>query len=298
MRATVRLGAAAIMAAGLMPLAATSAVAAPPGNDESSGAVVIRLGTRVVQDTREATTTPQDAVLNQDCGAPETGASVWYRYTPGLDRKLILDASQSDYGVGLMVFEGPPSPGALTDCGPGALALSLSARQTYYFMAFSDESATGGRLVLSMRKAPPPPKVSVTLARRGLAYRGGAARLHGAYFCQRAPDGAELFGSLLQRAGRLKIPAEFYRELRCDGHRHAWTVRAVSDIGTFARGRARARVTIAACGFFDCREDTARHRVRLHWARSSGHRLIELGPTARLAPPRPLVERQRHWTDH
>jgi hypothetical protein len=230
----------------------------------------LSFGDRVVQDTREATTSAADAALNEECGAEFTNASVWYKYTPGVNRAVVLDMTSSDYSGGVLVFEGTPTTESLVTCGPGAAGLSARAGKTYNIMAVSDTEVNGGRLVLALKPKPPPPRVHVTLAKRGKVFRGGAARIRGTYFCK-GGDFAVLFGTLRQRAGRLKIPASFEKEVRCDGSRHRWSVRAVSEIATYARGRARAKVTIEGCGIFDdCRADSASRRVRL--VRAAGGR--------------------------
>jgi len=171
--------------------------------------------------------------------------------------------TSSDYSGGLLVFEGTPTPESLVACGAGAIGLSARAGKTYNIMAVSDTEVNGGMLVLAMRPKPPPPRVHVTLAKRGKVFRGGAARIRGTYYCKGGDD-AGLFGTLRQRAGRLKIPASFEKEVRCDGNRHRWSARLVSEIATYVRGRARAKVTIQGCGMFeDCRADSASRRVRL-----------------------------------
>lgn len=290
MRALRLLGT-AVLAVALLQLSAVSANAAPPGNDEPAGAVELNLGDRVELDTSQATTNAQDETLNENCGAPATNASVWYTYTPDADREVVLDMTSSDYSAGVLVFEGTPTADTLVTCGPGLVGLSGRAGITYNIMVISDSDVNGGRLVLSLKAAPAPPRVHVTVARRGLAYRGGAARIHGSYFCARG-DSVALFGTLVQRAGRLKIPAEFSKEVRCNGRRRHWSARLVSEIGTYARGRARAKVTISACGIFECREDSAKRRVRLVRAHGPrGHRSLTMS-TARIEHPRPLVERQ------
>lgn len=288
---TLRLSMTAIFVVGLLPLAAAPASAAPPGNDEPEGAVVLHLGDRIVQNTSEATTNAQDDALNTNCEAPATTASVWYKFTPAVDRAVVLDMSASGYSGGMLVFRGTPTADSLVACGPGEVALRARAGKTYNIMVISDTQVNGGRLVLSLEKAPPPPRVHVSVARSGVAFRGGAARIHGTYFCK---DGefAEVGGTLFQRAGRLKIQAEFFKGIRCNGTRHRWSARVVSQVGTYARGRALAKVTIFACGTFACRQDRTKRHIHLAWAAGS-HRQRSVHPSAtRMERPRPLVERQ------
>ena len=283
-----------MMAAVLLPLAAAPASAAPPGNDEVQGAVALHLGDRVEQDTTQATTTAQDAALNANCGAPATNASVWYSYSPVQDRKVVLDMTASDYSGGLLVFRRKtPTPDSLVTCGQGMVGLSVRAGKTYTIMAISDTKVIGGHLSLSLKKAPPPPRVHVSLAARGVAYRGGAARLHGTYSCKHGTS-ASLDVRLLQRAGRLKIGAEGGKEIRCNGSRRHWSLRLVSPTGTYARGPAVAHARIDACGPFSCRHATTRRHIHLAWATGSHRQQQFLPPTTGTARPR--VERPGQWS--
>jgi hypothetical protein len=256
---------------------------------------VLHVGDRVVQDTSEATTTPEDSALNANCGAPETNASVWYKFSPRVNRKVRLDGTTSGYSNGFLVFVGTPRADSLVACGPGVVGLRARAGKTYNIMVISDTGVNGGRLVLSLRKAPPPPRVHVSIARRGLAFRGGAARIHGSYVCKRA-EFVELTGTLFQRAGRLKIRDGFGQGTRCNGRRHHWSARLVSRVGTYARGHALAQVRIIACGAFECRRDRARRHIHLAWAAGSQRQRSVQPSTTRVGRPlRPLFERQGHW---
>jgi hypothetical protein len=290
---TLRLLLTAVLPIVLLPLASAPAQAAPPGNDTPAGAVTLRLGETIQQDTRHATTDRQDAALNAGCGAPATKASVWYRFTPSADRDVILDMSRSDYSGGFMIFEGSPTAATLLGCIGPELAMHVSAGTTYYVMVFSDTEVNGGTLVLSRTAAPAPPRVDLKLAARALAYRGGSARLHGTYFCKHGLGRALVTGRVVQRAGRLKIPADFEKLVRCDGTTRHWSARLTSPIGTYARGRARASARLVACGLLECRHDVVRHRVRLHWAK----RPQAAPPVSRVEHPRPQAALlTRRWS--
>jgi hypothetical protein len=282
------------LAVALVPFAAAPAMAAPPGNDVPGGAVALTLGDTVTQDTTEATTDGDDADLNEACGAPATGASVWYTYTPGQDRKVVLDASESDYEVGVMVFKGTPSQDSLIACGPFGVGLRAKAGKTYYFMAFNDSEETGGSLVLSLKNAPTP-SAHVTIAKRGVAFHPGGARLHGTYSCKHADSFGGVNVHLFQRAGRLKIQADRGTGALCDGKRHRWSVKLVSSVGLYARGPAVAKATAFACGLLECRADRAKRHVRLAWAKGH-HRQQVVKPSAgRAMQPHPLFGTQKLW---
>lgn len=282
-----------MLAAALVPLSAGPASAAP-ANDDPAGAVALHLGERVTQDTTQATTDAGDDALNASCGAPATNASVWYRYSPKVKRKVVLDTTGSSYSAGLMVFHGTPTADSLVTCGPGAVGLRARAGKTYYVMAFSDTKVIGGHLVLTLHNAPRP-RVHVTLAKRGVAFHGGAAKLHGTYSCTHAESFAEVDAHLLQRAGRLKIQADSGSAIRCNGKRHHWSTRLVSPVGTYAQGDGVAKVRIISCGLLQCRQDRAKRHVHLVWG-SKPHRQWMAHPTtARTEHLRPLVAWQRHW---
>jgi Family of unknown function (DUF6299) len=290
----LRLLVAAVFAVGLVPLAAESANAAPPGNDEAQGAVVVNVGDQIEQDTSEATTNAGDAALNANCGAPATLASVWFQYAPVANSNVALDTTASDFSAGLMIFQGTPTADSLIACGPGTLGLQAEAGQTYFVMAFSDTpGVNGGNLVLSVKNAPLP-RAHVSVAKQGVAFRGGAAKLHGTYSCRH--DESFSFGNahLLQRAGRLKIQANAGVNLQCDGRRHRWSARLVSPVGTYARGNALARIAITVCGLIECRQDLAKRHIHLSSARLQ-RQWMSHPTTARVEHPRPMLSLQRHW---
>jgi hypothetical protein len=283
-----------MLAVALVPVAQAPASAAPPGNDEPAGAVVLHLGDKVTEDTSQATTNAQDAALNANCGAPATNASVWYKYSPGVDQNVVLDMTASSYSGGMLVFKGTPTADSLVTCGPGTVGLRARAGQTYYVMVISDTDVNGGTLVLTLEKAPTP-RVRVSLAKRGVAFRNGAARVHGTYFCKHGESFAEIHTHLFQRAGRLKIQADSYKGVRCDARRHHWSTRLVSPVGTYAQGRAVARVKIFACGFIECRHDRSRRHIHLAWAPRSQREPSLQPPTTRMKSPGPLVGLRTHW---
>lgn len=264
---TVRLGIAIVAAAALVPLTATAALAAPPGNDTPDGAIALSLGDTVKQDTTKATTDAQDAKLNQNCGAPYTNASVWYTYKPSSDGGFIVDMSKSDYSGGFMVFAGRPSPRSLLTCGPTTVGVAGTAGTKYYIVAFSDTQVKGGDLVLSLEKAPPAPRLKLTVNSIGLAFKNGDAEVSGTYSCKNATY-VDLEGQLTQIWRRVKINGYFFDEppaRRCDGQVHTWVAKVTSDNGLFARGAATVTMFGFVCGPIECTEvDLPDQQVRLH----------------------------------
>jgi len=157
-------GGAVVLAFGSL---AAPAFAAAPSNDEVGGAVALSLGDHVSLDTSDATTTADDATLNDACGAPATDASVWYTFTASDDAGVVVDASASDYSAGFMIFEGTPSADSMIGCGPLTAGFATSAGTTYTLMVFDDQQdgnpADGGDLELDVNAAPPPPTIDMSV---------------------------------------------------------------------------------------------------------------------------------------
>lgn len=284
-----------MMAVALVPLAAGPAMAAPPANDEYTGAVVLNLGDHVTEDTTQATTNAGDDTLNTNCGAPATNASVWYQYTPLVRGDVLLDVSQSDYSAGVMVFEGTPTADSLIACGPEEVGLRLQGGHTYYIMAFSDTDTIGGNLDLSLTNAPAP-KVHVSMDKHGTALKSSAAKVHGTYFCKNGEGFTDIGARLRQRAGRLKIQGSHDTQVVCDGKRHHWSMKVFSPFGTFAAGKAVGKVKIIACGILLCRhEGTARKHVTLGGVSPANRRQAGHVPAAQHLRPHPLLGFSKHW---
>ncbi len=236
-----------------------TASAAAPLNDDVGGAVPLGLATTYSQDTTEATTSAEEAALNDFCGAPMLEQGVWFTATPSESGVVGLDVTQSDYSAGMLVAQG--SPGALEPllCGPGVVAGYVEAGQTYYILVFGDglTEATSGNLVISTFVPPPPPTVDVTVDDRASVDRNGVARLTGTVTCTSDDINALLYevsGELHQKVGRFTINGYFYSELYvpCDGQTLTWSGDVSGDNGVFAGGKAATAVFAFGCGSFDC----------------------------------------------
>ena len=249
----------------LLPGAALTAQAAVPTNDTVAGATVIStLPTTITQNTTQATTDATDIAANTYCGAPATNGSVWFSYTASADGGVLADGLASDFSMGFIITEGAPTADSLIACGPGQVGFNVTAGATYYVMAFSDTpGVTGGNLSVTFTAAPPPPTLSVTVDPKGVAYKDGSAKITGTYTCT-SGDFVDLFGSVTQKVGRLKIVGDFFtEEFMCDGAPHQWTAYATSNNGYFAGGKA-ASVTMAfACNFWQCADGYVERTVQL-----------------------------------
>ncbi|MBO9524422.1 MAG: hypothetical protein J7518_23025 [Nocardioidaceae bacterium] len=273
MRPRLRTALAAVAAAVLVPaLTITAADAAAPGNDTAAGATDVgSLPASFDQDTTQATTDALDASLNNDCGAPFTNASVWFKYTETTGDGFIASMTDSDYSGGFIVTEGDPADGNLVACGPGAVGVATSPGTTYYVVAFSDTATNGGHLHVTFDTAPPPPELTITADSRAVAYKDGSARVSGTYSCSNANEGdAEIDGTLTQRVGRTKITGDFFvYPLECDGQTHTWTADVFSSNGLFRGGKAGSVTFGYACGLLTCADGYSEQTVQL--SSGSGH---------------------------
>ncbi|WP_148232460.1 DUF6299 family protein [Janibacter sp. HTCC2649] len=261
-----RSAAALAVAALILPLSATVAHAAAPSNDTAAGATVISaLPTTIDQDTTQATTDAVDAALNVNCGAPATGASVWFTYTDADGSGFLADVSGSNYSAGVFVTEGNPADGNLVACGPGQAGVRGEPGTTYYIAAFNDSSTAGGNLSITFGVLPPAPTAALTVNPKGVAYKDGTARISGTYSCTNADGyGSDIEGMLTQTVGRLKINGSFFvNPLECDGATHNWDAFVFSDNGLFSGGKAANFSVAFACGLVECTVAEASGKVQL-----------------------------------
>lgn len=247
---------------------ATPVLAAPPVNDNFSGAIEIPgLPYTETVDTSEATSDASDAELNIECGAPAIDASVWYEFTPSADMAVLVEVSASDYSAGVFVATGSPGAfGPVEACGPGAVVFGATAGTTYVLMIIDDQQdggGSGGTLELSVTEAPPPPEIDIMVDPVGtFNAQTGSVTITGTITCT---EGAFAFidTALTQRVGRFVVRGFGFAEVLCDGTAQLWTAEVLGDNGLFKGGRAVAVTFGQACDL-DCGfvEETTTVRLR------------------------------------
>lgn len=183
---------------------AAPVAAAVPANDLPGGAIAIPepLPQTIAQDTTEATVGADDI----GCGTGGIDqATVWYTFTPTSDTFVRVDATASDYGVGVNVFEGAADSANLVNCFEGPGTFMATAGTTYYIM-FADvdgDGINGGNLNATLSVAPPP--IEVDLAVASVAFdQAGQATVTGTVTCSEEAT-VTLFASLHQAVGRFAI---------------------------------------------------------------------------------------------
>jgi hypothetical protein len=234
-----------VLAAITLALLQTStAVAAPPGNDDFDSAVVISaLPFTDSVDTTEATTAADDP----ECAG--NGHTVWYSFTAPTEMGIEANTFGSDYDTTLSVYTGSRGALAQIRCNDDAadslqsrVRFNASAGVTYFFMVGSFFDSPGGNLVFSVEQIPllpPPLELGVSIDPVGAVVpKTGIATIHGTVTCSR-PAFVDLFGELRQRIGRFLIRGFFEDFFECSGET-TWSATVTGENGLFIPGRAQA----------------------------------------------------------
>jgi len=226
----------------LLTVGTTPATAAPPTNDDFDNAVVIAAPPfGHTTDTTEATTAPDDP----DCAG--NGHTVWYSFTPSADMDIVANTFGSDYDTTLSAYTGTRGALQQVACNDDTQGLQsrilfgAKAGVTQFLMVGSFDGSPGGTLVLSVKVAPPPIQIAVSIDPTGSVDRAGVATIHGAVTCSRQAT-IDLFGTLRQQVGKRVTLASFAASLLCPGA-SPWSVQVVGETGTYRRGDATAVVT-------------------------------------------------------
>jgi hypothetical protein len=260
-------------------LAASTALAAAPSNDDISSPTVVGTlpYTDGPYDTTEATTGATDPGF---CFAPSIGpdrATVWYSFTPAASGAYMADTFGSDYDTTLYVGTANGAGGidviACVDDSGGSLQSAVNwnaeAGTTYLiavgtccgFGEVGESGGGGGTLVFHVDAAPPPPTVDVTIDRTGGFTDDGFAVITGTIACSPDVIFAGVNVEVVQRAGRFTITGfggTFLFECASP-----WTVFAFPQGGLFRGGNVEVTAFAFACDAFQCANDTDSRSVRL-----------------------------------
>lgn len=235
-----------VIAAAMSTLAVpTSAVAAPPSNDDLQDATPI---TAVpFNDSVNITdaTTDANAPLNNVCA---DARSVWYRFSPATTQRVLLTTLNSDYDTVLSLYR-RTSTGELqlVDCdddsGVGltsALVRQVDAGARYVVMVADLSDGTSSATLHFQMKPAITGEVQMN-DRGGVDRIGGGARLFGTVTCSR-PGLLFVSAELRQRVGDAAAAhgSASSRGIDCGRQETTWRLRIDPDSTVaFVPGRAR-----------------------------------------------------------
>jgi hypothetical protein len=250
----------------------TYAVAAPPSNDNFSGAIVAFDGFTQTLDRTEATTDDDDTAFRGSCtqdGDPfgyATDASVWYEYTPDSDGTVIVDTNGSGYQTGVLVDTGTQGNFQTENCGDNAVAFFALKGIKYYVLVidtqFNNDGVNGGILNVTFTKASSPTLDDFTINKFGsVNTKTGAATISGSYTCSHF-NFIDFWASASQKVGRVAtIQGTGFFFGQCDGLPHPWSAVILPTSGKFAGGKSISVVTHFGCGLFNCSSGISSERI-------------------------------------
>jgi hypothetical protein len=236
-----------------------------PKNDNPGKATAITaLPFSDALDTTGATTGKVDTQANATCGAPATGNSVWYTFTAtASDPAIFVDASFSDYNVGVLIATG--TPGALTTvaCGPFGVTTPTTPGTKYYIMVFDAAGGGGGNLQLNVGEAP---TATVQLRTTTPVDLSGEVHLKGSYTCANTTF-LDISGSLVEIVGKT-VATGFFDNLgllapTCDGAKHPWTATVTGATVSFAPGKTAVFLDGLACNDSVCADEQSTQVISL-----------------------------------
>jgi hypothetical protein len=219
------------LAGGAQPSA--SLQARPPNDGFDRAVVITALPFTHTVNTSRATTAADDPNV-EDCGFGDH--TVWYRFTPTENLRIIANTVRSRPDQGISLFTGTRGNLSRIACSfvYGTVGFDAIAGTTYHFMIGSPAGEPGGDLVFAVDRSI---KVSVRINREGsINPETGVATIRGRVTCSQ-PAFFEGGGWVQQQRGSVLVTGSYFITGDCDGVTH-WEAEAVADDWRFVSGRA------------------------------------------------------------
>ena len=238
---------------------AKPSLAAAPENDLISGATEVFDGYSDTLDTTEATTGDSDdeSRLYESCwnNYGPIYASVWYKYSATSHAGVLVDASESNYAVGLLVGKGTEGNLEFMTCGDPTINFEVTAGTTYYVMAtdINQDDDNGGELKISFEVVDAPVMSSFTVNKSG-GVKNGVAKISGTYVCTGANsiwvdiDARQVVG----RTQTIRGWGSSSATNTCDGNPQLWSTDIIPEAGKFAGGKLLTRSSCSGCNEILC----------------------------------------------
>jgi hypothetical protein len=192
-----------------------------------------------------------------DPSCRNTGHTVWFKFTPDSDVRLIARVRARKAAEWVSVWTG--ERGALTEveCGAYRPIFEAAAGTTYYFMVGTYGNRRGGEIRFRLAEAPPPPTIDVAVDPEvTVNSQTEEVTVSGTVTCSSDSQYSEFYGSVRQLDDdRHFITAWFYDyDYECDGTAHSWSVTELGD-GVFIDGPGLLQIEAYACSRIECIEE-------------------------------------------
>jgi hypothetical protein len=243
--------AAALAAMALVAIQATPGLARAPRNDDFDRArTVSSLPYVTTVDVRDATR------ADDDPSCRGTGHTVWFKFTPGTDMRLVARVSGRRVSEWISVWTGERGALSAVECGDYRPIFEAEAGTTYYFMVGTYRNRRGGDIRFRLAQAPPPPTLDVTVDPLvTVNSQTEEVTVSGTLACDDRAEYVEFYGSVKQADDRRFISAFFYEyDVECDGTPHPWSITELGD-GIFIDGPGLVDIEAYACNRLECAED-------------------------------------------
>jgi hypothetical protein len=241
----------ALAAMALVATQATPGLARAPRNDDFDKAKSISALPYVTTvDVRDATRADDDPSCRR------TGHTVWFKFTPDTDMRLIARVSGRRVAEWISVWKGERGALSAVECGDYRPIFEAEAGTTYYFMVGTYRNRRGGDIRFRLAEAPPPPTIQVTVDPTvTVDSQTEEVTVSGTLTCDDSAEYVEFYGSVKQADDRRFISASFYEyEVECDGTAHPWSITELGD-GIFIDGPGLVDIEAYACNRLECAED-------------------------------------------
>lgn len=145
-----------LMALAFCVLAISSAIAAPPPNDNFSGRLPLTVGQTVTVDTTEATIEPNEPNESSNYSAYKT---VWYTWTASSDSIVSMDNIETDIGISFVAVYMGSSLDKIANVdsrsSSGIIRISFPAKAgTTFQIVIGDRNNNGGQMQLTLSTQP------------------------------------------------------------------------------------------------------------------------------------------------
>jgi hypothetical protein len=246
-----RLLAALIAAIALTIIPAVPGVAkSKPRNDGFSRAK--KISTLPYDKTVDVTSATQ---ASDDPKCRDTGHTVWFKFTPETDMRLIARVSGKKVVEWVSVWTGERGALAEVVCGDYRPLFEASAGTTYYFMVGTYRNRRGGDIRFRLSEAPPPPTIDFTVDPEVIVNpQTEQVTVSGTIACTNS-EYMEFYGSVRQvDDDRRFISAFFYGyDEECDETPQPWTATELGD-GVFIDGPGLLEFEAYSCSRIECVE--------------------------------------------